>query len=338
MPDNCENKLPALLAGTVLASSLSEGDGLIPLNPTKWPEFIASSALQSDPRIQPNNVLQAVENLEATFEYLDSAHNVTHSKDRWTKVGFDTAVVNAACEIPGALGTIFAGSYANQMAEQYVQEIIEDEVGKPMETQFSCELRLRGGPGSKKNNNGNFTSSKPSFFGGVGIFVENAEKTDQNILNPRLRRGGRPLWSYKFFGGNGTAFIMGNCDVVVQFPFPAGNHDILIRFPTGKLLKRIFSKGYNSKLLQYSLDLLLIAGYIKYAIAIAMFIKKLIDKHGLKSIRRLLKHTNIKIIVKYYIKSILKKIGEVKNKIRFNFKVSNRKPNWKKWLYKKPSR
>lgn len=153
------------------------------MNPSKWPDFLAACALQSDPRIKPNNVLQAVENLEATFEYLDSANNSTHSRDRWTKVGFDTAVVTAACEILGALGTLFAGSYANQAGEQYVQEIIEDEVRKSMETQFSCELRLRGGPGSKNNNNtGNFTSLKPSLFGGVGIFGEKGEKTDKNII------------------------------------------------------------------------------------------------------------------------------------------------------------
>ena len=331
-----ENTAAALLTGTIVAASASESEGLIPLNPTKWPEFLVSSAIQSDPRIQPNNILQAVENLEATLEYMDSPHNITHWKDRLTKVAFDTSVVTAACEMPTALGTIFAGSYANQAAEQYVQEIIEDEVLKPMETQFSCELRLRGGP-FKNNNNGNFTSyrSKPSLFGGVGIFGENAEKTGEKMLNRQLRRGNRPLWTYRFFGRNGTAFIMGNCDIVVQFPYPNGKRDLSIRFPTGKLFRRILSsKGYNSQMLRYIVNFLLIAGYIKYAIGIAVFLKKFIDKHGLKSIR-VFKDTGIKIVIKY-IKSVLKRIVKVKNKIRFNLKSNERKFNWKKWFFKKP--
>ena len=30
----------------------------------------------------------------------------------------NTAVVNSACKIPGGIGTLFAGSYANDMADQ----------------------------------------------------------------------------------------------------------------------------------------------------------------------------------------------------------------------------
>ena len=111
-----------LLSTSILASSVVENEGLIPLNPTKLSGFIGSCAIQSNPRIQQNNVMQAFENVEQTFEFLNSAHNTTHYADRLKKVGFDTAIVNAACEMLGALGTIVVGSYANQMAE----EIFED--------------------------------------------------------------------------------------------------------------------------------------------------------------------------------------------------------------------
>lgn len=52
------------------------------------------------------------------------------------------------CEISFDIGSAFAGSYANEMAAQYTDQIVQDEVEKPLETQFSCELRLREGPGS----------------------------------------------------------------------------------------------------------------------------------------------------------------------------------------------
>lgn len=57
-----------------------EDESLIPFNPSKLPEFMTSCAVQSDPRIQPNNVMQAFDNLEQTLEYLDSAHNISHKK------------------------------------------------------------------------------------------------------------------------------------------------------------------------------------------------------------------------------------------------------------------
>jgi hypothetical protein len=39
---------------------------------------------------------------------------------------FDTAVVNGLCEVPSSIGGALAGSYANSMASQYLDEIVED--------------------------------------------------------------------------------------------------------------------------------------------------------------------------------------------------------------------
>ena len=176
MPDNKLSISALLLASNMIEKS----ESLVPINPSKLPEFITSCAIQSDPN-RPNNAMQMAENVEQTLEYLDSDHNLTHRSDRLKKVLFDTSIVNFACEMPGALTTIFAGSYANQMAEQYTQEIVEDEWNKPLETKFSCELRLRGGPGSKNNSTGYEAPLKPSLFGGVGIFGQNANPNEKNV-------------------------------------------------------------------------------------------------------------------------------------------------------------
>ena len=62
-----------------------------------------------------------------------------------------------------------------------------------METQFSCELRLRGGPCSKNS------STKPALFGGIGLFGQNSDETSKSPFdlgdNLFSRRKGRPLWS-----------------------------------------------------------------------------------------------------------------------------------------------
>ena len=134
------------------------------------------------------------------------------------------------CEISSSIGGAFAGSYANEMAAQCTNEIVQDEINKPLERQFACELRLRGGPGSKSGNN---TTSTSPLFNGVGLMKEHlpiSQRTNP-FFGPTLPiRKDRPLWSYRFFGNSGGAFIMSNSDLV-------------IRFPVGNLLRKIVFKG-----------------------------------------------------------------------------------------------
>jgi len=190
------------------------------------------------------------------------------------------------CEIPFSIGSAFAGSYANEMAAQYTNEIIQDEIDKPLETEFACEVRLRGGPGSKSGNN---STSRSPLFNGVGLIKEYLPVSQRTnpLFGPTLpARKDRPIWSYKFFGNRGGAFIMSNSDLV-------------IRFPVGNLLRKIVFKGCGSKILNNGLNLLLLVSYIRYA----MFIKKFIAIYGVKYVN--LFRTNLIRIVVRYIKLIL---------------------------------
>ena len=104
---------------------------------------------------------------------------------------------------------------------------MEDEINKPLETQFSCELR-----GSKSGNH-----TTPPLFNGVGLMKEHLPSSERTnpIFGPRLpARKDRPLWSYKFFGNNGAAYIMSNSDLVIRFP--VGN---LIRKMVPKFLPTV---------------------------------------------------------------------------------------------------
>nr|WPV76535.1 hypothetical protein [Naviculales sp.] len=152
-----------------LHTSLPTAEKLVPINPTRTPSYYGGSVLTSDQRLERNDFMQPWENLESSMEYLASSHNDTHYNTRFRKLMFDTAVVNGLCEVPFSIRSAFAGSYANTMAAQYMTEIVEDEITKPLETQFSCELRLRGGPESKSGKNS--TSPMP-LFNGVGLMKE----------------------------------------------------------------------------------------------------------------------------------------------------------------------
>lgn len=178
-------------------------EGLIPLNPTKWPSFSIMSGALEDPRISGEH-LQWVQNVESSVEYIANSHNETHRAARLGKLGFDSIIVNAACELPYDMGIPFAADYANQAAATYTNEIVEDMGSRSMETSMSMTLRLRG------PKNGTASINKPfSYFGGTGLFGEDGRKfgfggnaPPRNPLDRGFGPGGkRPLWTYKFRGG-----------------------------------------------------------------------------------------------------------------------------------------
>ena len=280
-------------------SLLPTADALVPLNPMRMPSYYVGSMLTSDQRFERNDFMQPWLNVESSLEYLSSSHNDTHYNTRFQKLMFDTGVVNAFCEIPSNIGGALAGSYANSMAAQYSNEIVEDEINKSLETQFSCELRLRGGPGSKS---GNYIN-KPPLFNGVGVFKEHLPASERTnpIFGERLPpRNDRPLWSYKFFGNgnNGAAFIMPNSDLV-------------IRFPVGNLIRKILFKGAGSKILSNGFNLLVLLSYVRSAI----FIKKFIAIYGVKYIN-FFRSKLISIVVAAS-NLILKKIRRFSSKVKF---------------------
>jgi hypothetical protein len=287
---------------------------LVPINPAKIPSYYLGSVFTSDQRFQRNDFMQLFLNVESSLEYFSSSHNDAHYNNRFQKFIFDTMGVNAICEIPSDIGSIFASTYANDMTAQYANEIVEDELNKSLETEFSQTL-----PGSKSGGN----STTPPLFNGIGFFKEHipvSERTNP-FTGPTLLRGrNRPLWSYKFFGG--SAYIMSNTDIG-------------IRLPTKNLRQKVIFKGCGLQILKYGINLLLIVSYLKYPI----LLKELIAGYGIQYLN-LFKGTFLKIIWKWS-KSILKKIGKVKNKIRklsFNRKRSKRKGESFLKLTRKPIR
>lgn len=181
---------------------------VVPLRPSKIPGFAAASQLIPQEFGLANEDNQWLENLRVTGEYLETSHNGTHYEQRFGKVCYDLGVVNVVAEIPG-FGEILAADYANKASQNYVDEMIEDLVDLDMETEFSLELRLRGGYGSKT---GMVESSPYPGRYGVGLLQENLPPENRGSTNPlraieTRQNSKRPLWTYKFYGGHQVQIV-----------------------------------------------------------------------------------------------------------------------------------
>ena len=198
-------------------------EGLITLNPMRMPGHMFSTAFSDSMRDGRNSLLRPLENVQIGMEFLSSSQSDAQYNSRFGQVIHDIAITNLLAEMCGAPGEMIAGDYANQAADEYMQQIIEDEAF-PLdddELSRSFRLRLRGGPGSKgiPNEPG---GTKP-LFNGVGLFKEHLpaeSRTNPFTSLPTCRRrDDRPLWTSKFFDVNRSGFIVHRSGFIVQRGF-----------------------------------------------------------------------------------------------------------------------
>lgn len=191
-------------------------EALIPLNPGRMPGHALATAFSDGMRFGDESLLKPLENVQVVFEYLSSSQSDAHYNSRFGQVCHDTAIVNLLAETCGVPGEILAGDYANQAANEYVQQMIEDQ-NYPLEDDYiarSFRIKLRGGPGSTCNY-ANSTGASPALFNGTGLFKEHlapGQRTNPIFELATCRRANdRPIWTYKFFSNGNNAFIMPRC-------------------------------------------------------------------------------------------------------------------------------
>ena len=241
-------------------------EALVPLNPQRWPAYLAGSAMASDMPEFGDKVATPFTNLLTAKEYLETSQSDVQWRDRFWKVVEDTFTVNGASELGGELGSFGAGAAANKMADKYMEEMVEtsftlkasEKLNQRIYQQFAKEM-----------------GSDPSLVRGTGLgrqFVPHASRG--NILD-RPSRGSRPLWAQKPFQGPSR------------------------RGPFGLITPLVFHKRSAlqlSKLLltkkQYSVvkELVIIYSYFRYV----KFVVK-IEKRCVKSIPKAYQTLKIKI-------------------------------------------
>lgn len=235
----------------------SVAEALVPLNFQKLPAHaLATQLINQEPGIEnvPN---QWLDNLDATEMYLDDSHNATHYMQRAQKVGFDFGVVNVCAELPFSLGSIFAADYSNQAARQYMEEMGEDREAMDPGTEWSCLVRLRGGPGSKYNSPETMPFGRYSHTG-TGVFQQNLPKSERkNPIGSLFDNHGRtrPLWTYKFRGGQTQLRI-----VDIRFY----KTRLFVQVNIARLKMKLIALFGSATVANKVIDFMLLFGYIMY--------------------------------------------------------------------------
>lgn len=100
-------------------------EALIPVNPVYWPAYYAGSAFRDEGPELNDKLNRFASNLERMEDYLVTSKSDVQYRDRaWTVAGH-TAKVNLMCEVYGQLSAFVSGHYANKIADNYTDEIIE---------------------------------------------------------------------------------------------------------------------------------------------------------------------------------------------------------------------
>jgi len=102
---------------------LPAADTLVPLNPGRYPAYIARTGYFDDFRFAERGIDRAFENVQTSLDYLATAHNYLHYNERYNErcrtLFQDTGIVNLMSEIGGTPGSFLAGGVANELANNY---------------------------------------------------------------------------------------------------------------------------------------------------------------------------------------------------------------------------
>jgi len=100
-------------------------EALVPINPSRWPDFTAGSAFASDMPEIGDKIQTPLDNLRVAKEYLETSQSDIQWRDRVWQVAEDTTTINLSCEFGKDTGSFGAGAMANKIADRYMDEMIE---------------------------------------------------------------------------------------------------------------------------------------------------------------------------------------------------------------------
>ncbi len=160
-------------------------EALVPLNPRKWPAFVAGSAMASEMPEFGDKIQTPFNNLLVAKEYLETSQSDVQWRDRIWQVSQDTFSINGAGEDLGSFG---AGAAANKIADEYMDEMIEtsftlkksEKLNQRIYEQFAKSM-----------------GSDTSLVRGTGLRRQFVPKSSRGNILDRPTRGSRPIWAYK---------------------------------------------------------------------------------------------------------------------------------------------
>lgn len=99
-------------------------EALVPINPTRWPAFLAGSASTSQMPELGDKIRTPFENLVVAKEYLETSKSDIQWRARAWQVAEDTTTINFSCEFGRDPGSFGAGIASNKIADGYMDEMI----------------------------------------------------------------------------------------------------------------------------------------------------------------------------------------------------------------------
>ena len=166
-------------------NTLYVADALVPLNVARWPSFIAGSTANSDMPDLSGKLGTPFANLQVAQKYLSTAQSDAQYRCRLWQLAEDTATINAICEIANEPGSFAAGAMANEIADQYMDEMVETEVTKNLNEELNMEI-FRATAGEQQRD--------PQTVRGTGTIRQNVPDYMRGDLCDRPKKGEeRPL-------------------------------------------------------------------------------------------------------------------------------------------------
>ena len=98
-------------------------DALVPVNPSKYPAHYVATAITSDMQVDGNPWIKPIENVQITLDYLETCIVDDQYNQRFACVVHDMCIIEGLHNLPCGIGIPLAGDYANEMCNQYENEI-----------------------------------------------------------------------------------------------------------------------------------------------------------------------------------------------------------------------
>lgn len=168
-------------------------EGLVPINPARWPGYLIGSAMASDMPDFPDKLRNPFDNLVTVKEYLESSKSDVQWRDRFWDVTEKTFAINAACELGETPGSMAAGAAANKIADNYMNEMVETESS----LRLTEKLNMR-----QYQINAMEKGVDANLVRGTGLNRQYVAKPYRGNILDRPPRGARPLWAYRHIWGS----------------------------------------------------------------------------------------------------------------------------------------
>lgn len=113
---------------------------IVPVNPIHWPSFTAGSAFSSEMPDLVDKIATPINNFQVAQEYLETSQSDIQYRDRFWQLSEDTSIINSMSESGEEIGSFAAGILSNEMANRYVDEMIETAVTTTPTEELNSEI------------------------------------------------------------------------------------------------------------------------------------------------------------------------------------------------------